>query len=91
MAIYNINISHTFRDEVFVQTNFITKHRNELTLKEETKIRNMASCQYLKMTEEDAKELAKCLSSICEVIFEDKDNHCTVFMDEKIIEEYNNE
>lgn len=78
---FNINISHTHYDEVFVQTNFIKKG----------KITSMSNCEYLKMTEEDAKELAKTLSSICETVFEDINHHCTVFLDEEVIREYDNE
>lgn len=80
-VIYNINISHNAYDEVFVQTNGITNHKMIM----------MGYCEYLTMTEEDATELAKTLSFVCETIFEDMNHHCTIYVDGETINKYDNE
>ena len=80
-VIYNINISHNSYDEVFIQTNGILKNKMIM----------MSKCEYLKMTEEDAIELAKTLSFVCETTFENINHYCQTFVDGEVIDEYNNE
>ena len=43
------------------------------------------------MTEEDAIELAKTLSFVCETTFENINHYCQTFVDGEVINEYNNE
>ena len=81
MVKFNIHISHTSKNEVFIQTNWV----------KDGNIKNIGDYAQITMSESDAKELAVTLSNVCETVFEDNDYHCTVFMDEEIVDEYDNE
>ena len=80
MAIFEINISST-SEKTFVQTNFIRSNG---------KIIMMSYCE-CDITDEDAKELAKTLSHICNVDFEDANNNCILLQDGETIKKYKNE
>ena len=80
MAQFNIDIS--WKDsQAFVQTNFINSDYSTI----------MMSYNTIDISKEDAKELAKTLSSICNTRFEDENNNCIELYDGEIIKEYKNE
>ena len=80
MTKFNIDISWK-NSQAFVQTNFIKSNYSPI----------MMSYNTISISKEDAKELAKTLSSICNTRFEDENNNCIEFDDGEVIKEYKNE
>lgn len=80
MTKFNIDIS--WKDsKAFVQTNFKTKGYPTI----------MMSYDTINIDKEDAQDLAKTLSYICNTRFEDENNNCIELYNGEIIKKYKNE